>query len=264
MDKAQKEYHKKCLIKDKIKVIVGFLISVLALANIFLVFELSRTYETIETLQDENSKKDDVEDVIDFQECTLTVTDLNDIHPIEGCAESRLTIDALNLREKEVTVTAIFSVINEDDFYSLDLVIDNQEVESDFFSGIDNDNDMPSYIWTDNAINFFTISENGVPTLLGINSLVAGQCNDEFLQVINSEGEIELEVAGINVEGFERDSNNIENTFKIRKSFFCSPSPCDADLDPDTVIDETKIYELNNGELELIKEETFTYSECPK
>lgn len=273
MDKEKKESNKKALIKDNIKVIIGFLIAVLAVTNIFLVFELNRIYQSIEILNEENSQEDEINDTEDFKEhevndtedrleCTLTVTNLNDIHPIEGCAESRLTIENLNLNKQEVTVTAIFTLINEDYFYSLRLSFNDQEVVSDFFTAKEDENDLPSYIWTDDAINFFTISENGVPTLLAIHSRVAGQGQDEFLQVINSQGEVVLELKNIYLRDIDMDSNNIADRFSVRKSDIHLPTPCDADLDPDTIIEEVTTYEVNNGVLKIIDKETFTYDDC--
>ncbi len=260
MDKEKKESNKKALIKDNIKVIIGFLIAVLAVTNIFLVFELNRIYQSIEILNEENSQEDEINDTEDRLECTLTVTNLNDIHPIEGCAESRLTIENLNLNKQEVTVTAIFTLINEDYFYSLRLSFNDQEVVNDFFTAKEDENDLPSYIWTDDAINFLTISENGVPTLLAIHSRVAGQGQDEFLQVINSQGEVVLELKNIYLR--DMDSNNIADRFSVRKSDIHLPTPCDADLDPDTIIEEVTTYEVNNGVLKIIDKETFTYDDC--
>lgn len=206
--------------------------------------------------------------------CTLSVNNLNEIHPIQGCTTSDVTLHNLLLNEKPVTIQAIFYSLDTDDFYSLDLYIDSKKVESDFYASKDDSNSLPSYIWRTDSIQFLTLLEDNEPSLLGVYSMVAGQAYDKFLLILNSQGESVLELEFFESNNFNSEIDSIENTFTVKNKgpkgyieYCCTEENVEYckennDIYPDTIAISTKTYIINNGTLEIQKVDNLTYGDC--
>jgi len=214
--------------------------------------DINKLEDQINTLTQSDSQIDNFNSEENTCLCTKTVTQLKDIHPINGCNESDISLNDISLDGKDVDIQAIFSLIDSNDFYSLDLYINSQKVESELFSPKENPDSLPSYIWNMDTLKFVTISEDENPTFIGIYSMVAGQAYDKFLLIVNNQGKSLLEIEFFEWNGTNLEEYDINNTFKIETK---------EEIEPNTGTLTTRTYIVKNGTLQLEKTENITYED---
>lgn len=267
------EYLFRYKIMNKKLKTLHILISIVILAILGIlslkIYSLNQNIQKLEyqviSLTQSDSEIEVPDNNLDSNICTKTVTELKDIHPIEGCNESNISIRDVSLDGKEIDIQAVFYLVNNNNFYSLELFFDAVKIQDPLFlEWISLGEDDMTPIWDTNHTHLLKINEDGETKLLGIYSIVAAQCDDEFLLILNNKGEVLFSEEMVEIIDVTFESEEINDTFMINQSVngACLAVQCDdPQADEDTIVEETKIYEINDSLVKLIKTETSTYQD---
>lgn len=235
----------------------------------FKIYSLSQDIDELEhqitTLNQLNLEVEIPDNNVDSNICTTTVAELKDIHPIEGCNESDISIKSVSLDGKEIDIQAIFYLVNDNNFYTLELFFDEVKIEDpQFLEWISLGEDNMTPIWDTNSSHFLKVNEKEETKLLGIYSVVAAQCDDEFLIILNNQGEVLFSEERVNIIDVTFETEEINDTFTISQSVYgaCLGVQCDdPEAEENTIVEKTEDYGIIDSLVQLTETKTITYDD---
>lgn len=213
-------------------------------ATLFLTISVCTFLITKDVILRKQKRKEYLENTIIFKpvelECDITTTNINQISPIYGCKTSRFMVDKITLAGVDTKLEVTFDKY-EDDLYTINLKLDDQEIISDNF--------------LEEAHNFyhseFSIFED---SLLVIKSDTGDQIGTSNITIINNEKELLLNQREVII-------NNQENkTFTIHKYHMLDMECNDLENQEETYEIVTK-YQIENNQINLIDTKNITCQE---